>query len=238
MDNLRITSEELTSAAAAAAANEAPPPFHRLVPNVLKIVVSFVGPKYHKDLERTSWAFMLAVWDRARRLTTRNIASVVAMAALLAPYGLDSPAEIVFRAGAFPTAAAKSVAAPTTMASQPLLQNFFGLPLSLVLDNCVPDLPALRSLLHLSTVTSLTVRGPTSVDTLTGLLQNLPNLQTLKLENNSIGEAGAKAIAAVLKDVPQLQTLNLRSNNIGVVGATAVARAQARVLSVNDENVK
>ncbi len=53
------------------------------------------------------------------------------------------------------------------------------------------------------------------METLTGLLQNLPNLQTLNLENNNIGEAGAKAIAAVLKDVPRLQTLNLSVNNIG-----------------------
>ena len=221
--NLRAAVISVPSTAAVASADEAPPPFYRLVPNVLKIVVSFVGLKYHKDLERTSWALMLALWDRPGRLTTRNIASVVAMATLLAPYGLDSPAEIVFRAGAFPTAAATSVAAPKTMASQPLLQNFFGLPLSLVLDNCVPDLTALRSLLHLSTVTSLTVRGNTSVDTLTGLLQNLPKLQTLNLENNGIGEGGAKAIAAVLKDVPQLQSLNLENNDIGEAGAKAIA---------------
>ncbi len=85
--NLQPAVISVPSTAAVASADEAPPPFHRLVPNVLKIVVSFVGPKYHKDLERTSWAFMLAVWDRARRLTTRNIASVIAMARLLAPYG-------------------------------------------------------------------------------------------------------------------------------------------------------
>ena len=70
--NLRSAVISVPSTAAVASADEAPPPFHRLVQNVLKIVVSFLGPKYHKDLERTSWAFMLAVWDRARRLTTRN----------------------------------------------------------------------------------------------------------------------------------------------------------------------
>ncbi len=240
-DNLRILFEKITSAADAAAAAEKAPPFHRLVLNVLKIVVKFVHPRFHKNLEGASRALMQAVWHRAPRLTTDSLLSLLTMAVFIAPHDLqivDPPAEIVFRAGAFSNGAATSVAATANMASQPLLQNVANLPVSLVFDSCAPDLPALRSLLDLSTVNSLTVRGRTSVQTLTELLQSVPNLQTLNLERNRIGAAGAEAIAAVLKDVSQLQTLNLRNNIIGDAGAKAIAAVLKDVSHLQTLNLR
>ncbi len=220
--------------------DEAPaPPLHRLGLNVHTIIAQYLDPKNHKDLELTSRTLMQAVWNGPRCLTARSLASLIAVATLIAPYALDPPAEIVFRAGSFPTAAATSVAATTNTTSQPLLQNVWGRPLSLVFDSCTPDLTALRSLLDFSTVTSLTVRGKMSLTVLTELLKALPNLRTLNLSGNSLGDVGATAVADVLKHTPKLQTLNLSNNDINAVGATAVAdglKHTPNLLTLNLDN--
>ena len=54
-------------------------------------------------------------------------------------------------------------------------------------------------------------------------LKHCPNLQTLDLGHNSIGDDGAKALADCLKHCPNLQTLDLRYNSVGDNGAKALA---------------
>ena len=50
-------------------------------------------------------------------------------------------------------------------------------------------------------------------------------LQTVTLESNNIGDAGATALAEALKVNTTLQTVNLQFNKIGDAGATALAEA-------------
>jgi hypothetical protein len=62
-------------------------------------------------------------------------------------------------------------------------------------------------------------------------------LQTLDLDLNGIGDAGATAIAGSLKDVPQLQTLDLRYNGICAAGATAIAGSLKDVPQLQTLNI-
>ena len=218
-----LSAAELTSAAAVASTDTAPPPLHRLGLNVLTIIVSFLHPKYHKHLERTSWALTQAVWNRAHRLTTSSLASLIAMATLIAPEPLLQNVWNRARRLTTRSLASPPVAATTNTTSQPLLQNVWGLPLSLVFDLCAPDLTALRSVVDFSTVTSLTARGQMSLTVLTELLKAFPSLRTLNLGGNSLGAAGATAVADGLTHTLNLQTLNLGINGISNGGATAVA---------------
>ena len=56
-------------------------------------------------------------------------------------------------------------------------------------------------------------------------LRSVPQLTTLSLCVNRIGDAGARALALVLGSVPQLTTLVLYSNSIGEAGTAAVRAA-------------
>ena len=47
------------------------------------------------------------------------------------------------------------------------------------------------------------------------------------LQNNAIGDAGAKSLAAALTRHPALASLNLSANSIGPEGATAIGHALA-----------
>ena len=61
------------------------------------------------------------------------------------------------------------------------------------------------------------------VNALADVLKHCPNLQTLDLRYNSVGDNGAKALADGLKHCPNLQTLYLGRNNVGSDGAKALA---------------
>ena len=52
--------------------------------------------------------------------------------------------------------------------------------------------------------------------------ENLPQLTSLTIGNNSISEAGARAIA---EHLPQLTSLTIGNNNIGEAGARAIAES-------------
>ena len=70
----------------------------------------------------------------------------------------------------------------------------------------MPDLAALRRLLDLSTITSLTVGGHvvrTFVKSLTGLFKDLSNLRTLQLISNGMKRVGATTVTAARQDPSQ-----------------------------------
>jgi len=64
-----------------------------------------------------------------------------------------------------------------------------------------------------------------------------PQLTTLDLSSNVIGEAGARAVAEALRHVPQLSVLNLSNNTIGDAGARAVAEALYHVPQLRTLNL-
>ena len=66
-------------------------------------------------------------------------------------------------------------------------------------------------------------------DVMEGIINRIPNLRELHLDNNLIGDQGAKIIASFLKQLPSLTVLSIQFNDIGKDGARAIfiARRQA-----------
>jgi hypothetical protein len=71
--------------------------------------------------------------------------------------------------------------------------------------------------------------GEAGAAALAGGLAGVPGLQRLDVGGNGIGEAGAAALAGGLVGVPRLQTLSVSGNDIGEAGAAALAGALAGV---------
>lgn len=67
--------------------------------------------------------------------------------------------------------------------------------------------------------------GPVAVQELSKHLSNIYCLKELRLQNNEMGDSGAKAIALVIPLLPNLEVLYLYKNNISDTGAIELAKA-------------
>ena len=70
-----------------------------------------------------------------------------------------------------------------------------------------------------------------SRELLEAIAEHLPELKSLNLSNNRIGDEGAKAIAATVS--PQLTSLYLDDNSIGAEGAKAIAEHLPQLTSLD-----
>ena len=224
------------------------------------LVVSFLRTADRRSVEQASRAWLQAVWNGPPRVVVRHFGAFVRLAALLASYRLDlyPPAKLEFRSAVEPNVELPQV--------DPLLASA-----ELDFDHINKlELAALVRVVDMSAVTRLSFDfGSAPIQTIAGIvaaapqlhtlrlcreiddecptaiaaaLQHVPQLRTLILDYNQIGDAGNSAIAAALQHVPQLDTLSLGNNQIGDAGASAIKAAlqhvpQLRTLNLANQQI-